>query len=168
MKYYPMIMSLPYSQETDTEFLRDENGDMTDTWGIVILTRENIDQDKLPPEYRIPDSLEGVPVQILPREIGYPERLWYPQFDPEIGNPHSHVRADVDRKNWDLFRRYPFFSRTNSYTADRGEDPFKSNSLDRIFGIEVFVTEKVDPSTLPWEDRIPDCLEDVPVRIRVE
>ena len=33
------------------------------------------------------------------------------------------------------------------------------------WGITVWVTEKVDQSTLPVEDRIPDCLEDVPVQI---
>ena len=32
-------------------------------------------------------------------------------------------------------------------------------------GIEVMVTNKVDQSTLPPEDWIPDCLEGVPVQI---
>ena len=43
-----------------------------------------------------------------------------------------------------------------------------SSNSDPIFGIEVTVAERVDPSTLPLEDRIPDCLDDVPVRIKVE
>ena len=35
-------------------------------------------------------------------------------------------------------------------------------------GIKVYVTEKTDQSTLPPEDRIPDCLEGIPVQILEE
>ena len=163
VKHYPLIMRLPYSPQPEPEFLRDENGDMTDTWGIVILTDEEIDQDALYVRYGIPDSLEGVPVQVLPKEIGDKERPWYPGWGPDhVSDPHWHYSGDVLGKNWDLIQRYPFHTgQTSSFTFLRN-DP---NNSDAIIWIVVTVTEKVDPSTLPQEDRIPDCLEDVPVDI---
>ena len=82
VKYYPQIMRLPHNPEPEPEFLRDENGELTDTWGIVILTDEKIDQYALNAEDRIPDSLEGVPVQVLTREIGEKQRAWYPGWRP--------------------------------------------------------------------------------------
>ena len=56
MKYLPMIMRLPHHPSPKLEFLRDENGDLTDTWGIVIITSKEIDQYALNAEDRIPDS----------------------------------------------------------------------------------------------------------------
>ena len=166
VKYYPLIMRLPHNPEPQPEFLRDENGDMIDTWGIVILTDGELDQYALNAEDRIPDSLEGVPVQVLPREIGDKERPWYPGWRPGEGaSPHFHFGSDVGRKNRDLLQRYPFYSGKSWLFSSVGKDP--SNS-DPIYGIEIHVTEKVDPSTLPPEDRISDCLEDVPVRIMLD
>ena len=165
VRYYPFIMRLPHNPQPEPEFLRDENGELTDTWGIVILTDEEIYQYALNAEDRIPDSLEGVPVQILPREIGDKDRPWFPGWRPdddEWATPHSHFESDVSRKNRDLFQRYPFYSGRSYFFAPRGKDLSDS---DPIFGIEVHVTEKVDPGTLAPEDRIPDCLDDVPVRI---
>ena len=163
VKYYPLIMRLPHKPDPEPEFLRDENGDLTDRWGIVILTDEEIDQDALYVRYGIPDSLEGVPVQVLPREIGEKGRKWYPGWEPDIPLlPHDNYQGDVGSKHWDLTYRYPFWSgitTSRTYLSnDRG---------DRvpIFGIRIHVREKVDPSTLPPEDRIPECLEDVPVEI---
>ena len=166
VKYYPQIMRLPHNPEPEPEFLRDENGELTDTWGIVILTDEKIDQYALNAEDRIPDSLEGVPVQVLTREIGEKQRAWYPGWRPDApAHPHFYFRGDVASKNWDLLKRYPSFRGTTLFFTLLGKD---SSNSDPIFGIEVTVAERVDPSTLPLEDRIPDCLDDVPVRIKVE
>ena len=166
VKYYPLIMRLPHNPDPEPEFLRDENGDMTDTWGIVILTDGELDQYALNAEDRIPDSLEGVPVQILPREIGDKARPWWPGWEPDhVSSPHGHYWRDVFKKNRDLLQRYPFYTGlTSSFTFLRN-DP---NNSDAIIWIVVTVTEIVDPSTLPPEDRIPDCLEDVPVKIIVD
>ena len=167
VKYMPLIMRLPHNPDPEPEFLRDENGELTDTWGIVILTDEEIDQDTLPSEDRIPGSVKGIPLQVLPREIGIRERPWNSEYYPEKGIPHREVYEDVSRKNRDLFLRYPFYIGDEWFVADTGKDPSNGYSLDWIYGIEVYVTEKVDPSTLAPEGRIPGCLEDVPVRITV-
>ena len=45
----------------------DENGEWTDTVGIEVMVTNKVDQSTLPPEDRIPDCLEGVPVQMLER-----------------------------------------------------------------------------------------------------
>ena len=42
--------------------IRDENGELTNTWGISVFVMERVDQATLPPEDRIPDSLEGIPL----------------------------------------------------------------------------------------------------------
>ena len=167
VKYLPMIMRLPHNPDPEPEFLRDENGDLTNTWGIVILTDEELDRAILPSGDRIPGSLKGVPLQVLPREIGIRERPWHSEYEPEFGTPHRELQEDVLRKNLDFFLRYPFYIGDAWFVADTGKDPSNVYSLDWTYGIEVFVTEKVDPSTLPLEDRIPECLEDVPVRIKV-
>ena len=168
MKYQPLIMRLVHNPYTRLEFLRDENGDLTDTWGIVILTSEEIDQYALNAEDRMPNHLKGVPVQILSHDyIWIRERSWSPGFDPVLGNSHKPYAFYVERKNRDLIHRYPFFSKAHTYMAVPGKDPSDSDALDRIYGISVYVTEKVDLSTLSPEDRIPECLEDVPVRIEV-
>ena len=167
VKYMPLIMRLPHNPDPEPEFLRDENGDLTDRWGIVILTDKEIDQDTLPSEDRIPGSVKGIPLQVLPREIGMRERPWNAEYYPEGGNPHREVSEDVGRKNLDLFHRYPSYFGYSRYVADTGKDRNNVYALDWIFGIEVLVTEKVEPSTLAPEDRIPDCLEDVPVEINL-
>ena len=163
VKYYPLIMRLPHDPEPEPEFLRDENGELTDTWGIVILTDEEINQDSLYARYGIPDSIGGVSVQVLPREIGEKGRQWYPGWRPDSpAHPHFHLMSDVGRKNRDLIRQYPFFSGQTMTITYPSNDPGNS---DRIFGIRVHVSEKVDPDTLLPENRISDCLDDVPVEI---
>ena len=53
---------------------RDENGEWAGgPWGFVISVTEKVDQNTLPPEDRIPDCLEGVPVQIIEETTPYLE-----------------------------------------------------------------------------------------------
>ena len=68
--------------------------------------------------------------------------------------------AAVREKYAELFRRQP-----NVWSIGWGflEDS-EGNTTDRT-GISIDVTKKVDQSTLPEEDRIPDCLEGVPIQI---
>ena len=168
VKYLPMIMRLPHNPEPGPEFLRDENGDLTNTWGIVIFTDEEIDNNTLPSEHRIPDSLDGVPVQVLHKEIGDKKRPWYPGWRPDDrSSPHSHYKSDVANKNQDLFYRYPFYRGRTSFSPVPEKGQSKNDNRDPVIGIQVQVREMVDPNALPPEDRIPDCLEDVPVRISV-
>ena len=70
---------------------------------------------------------------------------------------------EVRLKYDDLFWRQP-----NVFGVGEGLFMYESGELNETSGIVVSVTEKVDQSTLPPEDRIPDCLEGVPVYVVVE
>ena len=53
---------------------RDENGEWAGgPWAFAISVTEKVDQNTLPPEDRIPDCLEGVPVQIIEETVPYLE-----------------------------------------------------------------------------------------------
>ena len=64
LKYDPLFKRQPNVAAISEGFIMDENGSYTETVGIVIDVSEKVDQNTLPPEDRIPDCLEGVPVQI--------------------------------------------------------------------------------------------------------
>lgn len=69
----------------------------------------------------------------------------------------------IRHKYEDLFWRQP-----NIWGAGIGKLEDENNEWDGRVGFVIHVTQKVDQSTLPPEDRIPDCLEGVPVQIREE
>ena len=74
----------------------------------------------------------------------------------------DRIEAIIDRHEL-LIRRQPNISGYGVQTiVDENGYP-----TDAMF-IHIGVTEKVDQSTLPPEDRIPDCLEGVPVQFVVE
>ena len=66
-KYRPLIRRQPNYHGSGPANLLDENGEETETMGITIRVTEKVDQSTLPAEDRIPDCLEGVPVQIVER-----------------------------------------------------------------------------------------------------
>ena len=67
---------------------------------------------------------------------------------------------EVRDKHFDLLRRQPnFLGISTRYLED------ENGEKTQIRGIILAVTEKVDQSTLPVEDRVPTCLEGVPVQI---
>ncbi len=65
LKYDPLFGRQPYYGGVGEGLFRDENGEWTGTVGIIVHVAKKVDQNTLPPEDRIPDCLEGVPVQIL-------------------------------------------------------------------------------------------------------
>ena len=83
-----------------------------------------------------------------------------------IENSGTNIQPSQERiheirlKYDDLFWRQP-----NVWGVGEGaisDDEFNYLGWD---GIVISVSEKVDQSTLPPEDRVPDCLEGVPVHI---
>ena len=64
-KYLPLFKRFPHSYLIGRGLLRDEDGERTDEVGIKITVEKLVDQSTLPPEDRVPDCLEGVPVQIV-------------------------------------------------------------------------------------------------------
>ena len=175
-KYKDLLWSQPNVQEVSTGFFRDGKGGWTDTWGIIVWVTEKVDQSTLPPEDRIPDYLEGFPVQIIDEgplpeavesvcdygmcTVNSIEKEEEMETTPESGDEFRARRHEVRLKYNSLFWRQPnVFGVSEGFLADgRG-------GWTEEVGINVKVTKKVDQSTLPPGDRIPDCLEGIPVRI---
>ena len=68
-KYEDMFSRHPYISWVSVMDYIDENGEWATTNNsIVVQVSKKVDQSTLPPEKRIPDCLEGIPVQII--EIG--------------------------------------------------------------------------------------------------
>ena len=64
-KYENMFWRQPNVHATGIGNLTDENGEYIGIWGFLIHVTKKVDQNTLPPEDRLPDCLEGVPVQIV-------------------------------------------------------------------------------------------------------
>ncbi len=64
-KYEDMFWRQPNVHATGIGDLKDENGEYIGIWGFLIHVTKKVDQNTLPPEDRLPDCLEGVPVQII-------------------------------------------------------------------------------------------------------
>ena len=168
-------------------YVTDENGEWTDTWGIIIRVSEKVDQDTLPPEDRIPQCLRGVPIQIrewedpvgmgplgednpcgvdtlpLARELFpfYKEKDFiygYDDLERIVGGYIGRVYA----KYGDLIENQPTWHRIGpSYFIGPDGDYLESP------GIVVEVLKKFDQDTLPPEERLPECLDGIPVQIVV-
>ena len=171
-RHEDLLRRQPNFQDLSTGFLRDGKGGWTDTWGITVWVTEKVDQGALPPEDRIPDYLENVPVQVIDEELpepgknvcdydrcgaNSPEREGSMETTTEITDERIHeVRLKYDRLFW---RQPNVFMVSEGFLAD-GRGGWTEDS-----GINVKVTRKVDQRALPPEDRIPDCLEGIPVKI---
>ena len=77
-----------------------------------------------------------------------------------IANTPEHVH-EVRLKYDDLFWRQP-----NVFAVSEGLLMDEKDELAQTVGIIIRVTEKVQQGSLPVEDRLPNCLEGVPVQIR--
>ena len=83
-KYYPLFLRQPNVVGVGIGIIYDARGEYTDRAGFSIRVTKAVDQSTLPPERRIPDCLEEVPVQILevpddPSYHGLPldgKKLW--------------------------------------------------------------------------------------------
>ena len=84
-----------------------------------------------------------------------------PGYVPDIKSREATERARAIRHKYeDLFWRQP-----NVHGVGIGRFEDENGEGTRQVGFVITVTEKVDQNTLPPEDRIPDCLEGVPVQI---
>lgn len=138
-------------------FIRDDEGNWRNQYGISFRVTEKVPQEILPAEDRIPNEIEGVRVYITESWNYSAGRAVQYQKPPEI-----HYAYAVIRKHEDMLLRQP--NRTHvpliGVVGDGGR-PGEPLSVR----IVVYVTEKVDQSALPPADRIPDCLEGIPVVI---
>ncbi len=82
-KYEPLFWRHPNVYAVSLGRIQDENGNITNTWSITLRVTEKVDQATLSPEDRIPDCLEGIPIQILeeqpsPLAMGLPDKSHRP------------------------------------------------------------------------------------------
>ena len=158
----PRFRRQPGFLGAERNFLVDEDTvEPTEEWGILVFVKEKVDQNTLSPEHRIPAELRGVPVQFILGALRH-KVLSLGQFPQGDVAPHVDYVRQVLTKKFDLFDEYPFSKGYRfEYPEQRGE------LWERIWGIEVVVTEKMHNLGLSPTRRIPDCLEDVPVIITV-
>ena len=69
-KYDDLFWRQPNVHAVGIGDIKDGNGEWTGIWGFIITVSEKVDQSTLPPKDRIPDCLEGVPVQIREQPMG--------------------------------------------------------------------------------------------------
>ena len=62
-KYSDMLMSKPHVQGVGVG-LATKDGQFTDQIAIVVMVDEKVPADQLAPEDRLPDELEGIPVDV--------------------------------------------------------------------------------------------------------
>ena len=67
-KYEDLFWRQPNVYDVSIGQLRDNQGELTDTWGITVWVTEKVDQKTLLPEDRIPATLEDVQIRILEAE----------------------------------------------------------------------------------------------------
>ena len=68
LKYDPLFWRQPNVFGVGEGIFTDEHGGLLKTRGIVVSVTRKVDQSTLPPEDRIPDCLEGIPVQVIEEE----------------------------------------------------------------------------------------------------
>ena len=140
-------------------FIRNEEGSWSDEYGIVIRVKEKVDQDTLLPEDRIPDEIEGILVYIDEWPPNHTGGLIEGVFEKI---PEFQYAAAVTWKNEDLLLRQPNLSSGIGYgplgNGGRAGEPWSVR-------VSMLVTGRVDESTQPRKDWIPECLDGIPVRI---
>ena len=67
LKYDDLFWRQPNVVTVSEGFLRNGHGGPTNEMGINVMVTKMVNQNTLPPEDRIPDCLEGVPVRISQR-----------------------------------------------------------------------------------------------------
>ena len=182
-KYQDLLWRQPNVYDVSVNQLLDGEGAWTKYWGITVWVTEKVDQNSLPPEDRIPSHLQDVPIQIIDAE--------QPPKVPESNCDYSKCGVNLEKGEEDMTspnaikqeeqtgtrtstaemlkvrdKYEPLFNRQpNVYSTGVGYFTDENGEFIDTWGIVVSVTKKVDQSMLPPEDRIPDCLEGIPVQI---
>ncbi len=175
-RYDSLLWRQPNVYDVSTGFLRDGKGGWTDTWGISVWVTEKVEQSKLPPEDRIPDYLEGLPVQIIDEEPlpkAAENMCDYDTCGANISESEGTMatanenRENTPERRHEVRLKYDplFWRQPNVHGVGEGFFRDGKGGWTEEKGIIVYVTRKVDQSALPPEDRIPDCLDGIPVQI---
>ncbi len=158
-KYESLLRSYPNSTHQGTWGFRDLHLYSLSPPGIRIMIYPWVDPDSLPRRYRLPDCLEGIPIQILEHR---PSTLRANTFTaPECADNVTLERVrEVFQKYASLILSYP-----NGTYHGIGGFYSKDGQPADASGIVIHVYPWVDPDSLPKEQRIPDCLEGIPVQV---
>ncbi len=128
-------------------------------------TPEVAEKDMTTESLNEPNTPSPVSPEIVENEVNDPCEI-DPVLTGRKGMISRNIHEDVARakairhKYEDLFWRQP-----NVHATGIGNLKGKYGEYLDIWGFSIEVTKKVDQNTLPPEDRIPDCLEGVPVQI---
>ncbi len=195
-KYRSLFLRQPHRTLDATGLLRHEGVHPAGTMGIVIHVRERVDQTTLPLEDRIPDCLEGIPVQIL---------------EAPHARPSSRSGEQVNcREQWEAVRlpkEMEDLLQTDTRRLTSEERERKYRAADQIFarirevfsanrelfsrqpnllavksglvgtdlpsgqlgiGLKVHVAEIVPQWKLPPQDRIPCVIDGVPIEVTTD
>ena len=179
-RYQSLLWRQPNVYDVIQGFFRDDEGRWTGMWGITVWVTERVDQNALPTEDRLPDYLEGVRIRIVEAkpELERTESscdysmcgVNLEKGEVSMTNPNENTleerarRQALEQKVRDRYEPL-FWRQPNVHSTSIGLFLDENDERTGHSGIIVSVTRKVDQSTLPPEDRIPDCLEGIPVHI---
>ena len=168
-KYEDLFWRQPNFHELDHGHFTDENAKWMGVEGIIITVTEKMDQSRLPSEDRIPDCLEGIPIQIIEGFIAEKEE---PQMRanrytlPECINNNTEERTkEILGKYSPRLWKYPNVQYIVTSPSFRDENGSLLPRYEEMAGIIVAIMPWVDPDSVPPELRIPDCLEGIPIQI---
>ena len=141
-------------------FIRDDEGNWGDDYGIVLLVAEKVEQDTLPEENRIPDEIDGVTVYFDEAPENYTgrslERIY--REHPEVQYAYAAMWKYEDL----FFRKFIPNYRSNVHgiigVGESPGEPLKVSLAVNIFGRE---------NALLLKNRIPECVDGIPVTIHM-
>ena len=149
----------PGFHSTMEHFIRDDEGNWSDEYGIVIRGGERVDQDTLPTEERIPDEIDGVTVYFDETPWNYSQGLIEGVYQK---HPEVQYATAAMWKYEDLFFQQviPNYHPHVHGTIGVGVSP--GEPLSVRLGIQL-----VGKAIQLLEDRIPECVDGLPVIIHV-
>ena len=172
-KYQELFWRQPNVHDVNPGFLRDGKGGWTDEWGITVWVTEKVDQSSLPPGFQIPDTLDNVPIQIIepePLPVASESRCDISLCGVKIKEGGSSTTVNTPERRRQVRNKYDplFWRQPNVHGVGLGRIRDEKGEVTNTWGISVFVAKRVDQRRLPPEDRLPDCLEGIPIQIIVQ
>ena len=133
-KYRPLFSRQPNLFEAGQGLLRHEGVHPAGTFGIVVHVRERVDQTTLPLEDRIPDCLEGVPIQVIE---SVPPTRPIPQLGEQIYCREHWEAVRLPKEMEDLMKKD-----ARTLTIEEGERRYRAVNEALIRAYDVILDNK--------------------------